>query len=448
MSATPPTVATPTPGAVFRRVLGGLAIWLTIVRFGLVQGSVAAITVLPLTTLPRLIQNELGLFALFAGALVAVYYGAQVSRLFVGAFSDIVGRRTVFVIAGLAILSVSGVAASLSVGLMERDLVLGTTFAALSYMGVGLGVGTAGTALLTILTLRVPPALRAPAATVVWFLMIACIVATAIAAGIALSPFSFARLAEVAVAVSLASFAIGTLCVLGIERRGDRQRHSAEDAAAPAKLTRALATLREPATRQFAIFVLVATLAYNMQELVFEAFFGDSFGLDAGQSTKLSGLHRAGILGGLVITALVGRAVRGRPGALVALTVAGCLGSAAALAALGTAALIGPGFPLTPTVIAFGVANGMFAGGALAAMFGLAGSGETPREGTRMGAFGLAQATGFGTGMFLGAAIVDAMMGPFGPAGAYAAVFYVEAAVFTIAAVLAVKVIRTGTAQA
>ncbi|MEO1105526.1 MAG: hypothetical protein AAFW98_17615, partial [Pseudomonadota bacterium] len=61
------------PGA-FSRIRGRAAPWITILRFGVIQSTIGAMTVLPITTLPRLVQNEIGLLATAAGLLIGVYY--------------------------------------------------------------------------------------------------------------------------------------------------------------------------------------------------------------------------------------------------------------------------------------------------------------------------------------------------------------------------------------
>ena len=421
-----------------------LLAWLTIVRFGIVQASIAAITVLPITTLPRLMQNEIGLAAVIAGLFIALYYGVQLSRVLVGYLTDALGRRTPFIVIGLVGLACAGVLASLSITLMERELLLGALAAAISYALIGVGVGVAGTSLLALLATTVEPDRRAPAATIVWLLMIFGIAGTATAAGAAMSPFTYAKLVEVATIVSAVAAAVGILAVLGLERRGRGVAPAPRGSFTfAAQLQAARDAWGEPATRGFAVFVFVAMFAFNMQEVVFETFLGAAFGFDAGVSTKLSGFHRYGILIGLIGAAVVGRILHGAPRAMVSLTVVGCLGSAVALVSLGASAFVGLAWPITPTIVLFGFANGLFAGGAVASMFGLANVGRERREGTRMGAFGVAQAVGFGLGMFAGATQLDLVRAVAGETIGFASVFFVEAAIFVVAAGIALRISRT-----
>jgi BCD family chlorophyll transporter-like MFS transporter len=119
-------------------------------------------------------------------------------------------------------------------------------------------------------------------------------------------------------------------------------------------------------------------------------------------------------------------------------TVAGCLGSALALGGLVAASLIGPAWPLAPTVFALGLANGVFAVAAIGSMMALAGAGAHPRAGARMGVWGGAQAGAFAIGGFLGATGVEALRGALHQlAPAFVWVFAAEAALFLVAAILA-----------
>ena len=182
-------------------------------------------------------------------------------------------------------------------------------------------------------------------------------------------------------------------------------------------------------------------IAFSMQDLILEPFAGLIFGLTPGQSTQLGGQHQGGILLGMIITGIGGSAFSGkRPDGLRVWVVSGCLLSAAGLGALALAAVAGPPWPLGINVFALGLGNGVFAVAAIGAMMGLAGAGETTREGVRMGVWGASQAIAFGLGGLTGAVGVDfarAMLGADG--AAFQLVFAIEAAAFVLAAMLAIK---------
>jgi BCD family chlorophyll transporter-like MFS transporter len=148
------------------------------------------------------------------------------------------------------------------------------------------------------------------------------------------------------------------------------------------------------------------------------------------------------VLVGMVLVALGGSlAGEFKARAMRAWTVAGCVGSAAAILLLAAGGLSGPGWPLRATVMLLGAANGAFAVSAIGAMMGLAHQGRESRAGVRMGLWGAAQAVAFGLGGLFGTGASDIARFALGaPALAYAAVFAVEAAIFLLAAWLAVGV--------
>ena len=190
----------------------------------------------------------------------------------------------------------------------------------------------------------------------------------------------------------------------------------------------------EPEARTFTLFVLLSMIAYFMQELILEPFAGLVHGLTLGESTQLSGMQNGGVFVGMLTVGILASGLR--VGSLRGWVVAGCLGSAAALAALAS------GAPLVPSVVALGAFNGMFAVAAIGSMMQLAGRGRERREGTRMGLWGAAQAVAAGFGGLAGAAGVDALRLALPDAAAFGAVFVAEGMLFLAAAAMAARTIR------
>lgn len=407
--------------------------WLGIVRLGLVQSAIGAIVVLTNSTLNRVMAVELLLPVSVPAGLVAWHYAVQLSRPVWGHGSDRGRRRTPWIIAGMALLALGAVLATLATLRMADDPWGGTALAVLAYALIGGGVGAAGTSLLALLASRVAPARRPAAAALTWTMMIAGIIVTAANAGSALEPFTFARLLEVALAVAGIAFVVAVLAVWGVERSAP-----AGDAAKP-PLVPFRAALREiwhdALARDFTLFVFVAMLAYSMQDLILEPFAGLVFGYTVGQSTSLSGVQHGGVLAGMILAGLGGTLLRGDKTALLQwATALGCLASAAALLALGAAGLAGPGAALQAIVFALGLANGVFAVAAIGLMMSFAGAGRGGREGVRMGVWGAAQAIAFGLGGFLGAVGTDVLRGlATETPTAFAIVFAGEALLFGLA---------------
>ncbi len=415
--------------------------WLGIVRLGLVQSALGAIVVLTTSTLNRVMVVEMALPAMLPAALVAWHYGVQISRPRWGYGSDMGHRRTPWIIGGMGVLALGGILATDATLMMPDAPVMGVLLSILAYLMIGAGVGASGTSLLALLATRVTPARRPAAASITWIMMIVGIVVTAATAGALLDPFSGQRLAMVATGVAAVAFIVALLAVWGVEGAPAAAPQEARAAPEPKPAFRAVIAeiWAEPLARRFAVFVFVAMLAYSAQDLILEPFAGLVFGMTPGQSTQMAGMQNGGVLLGMIVVDAFG--ARSRDGKQVWMrrwTIFGCVGSALALGALGAAALVGPGWPIAPTVFLLGLANGIFAVAAIGSMMGLAGAGRESREGVRMGVWGASQAIAFGLGGFLGAAGVDVVRHLTGDAPrAFLIVFSAEALLFVAAAVLA-----------
>lgn len=417
--------------------------WLQIVRVGLVQAALGAVVVLTTSTFNRVMVVELALPALVPGLLVALHYVVQLARPRMGHGSDQGGRRTPWIIGGMALLAAGGALAGVATAWMDTQRAGGMALATLAFVMIGLGVSASGTNLLALLAKRVDDNRRAAAATVVWLMMIFGFALTAGLCGPMLDPYSPARLVAVACTVSALAFGLSLLAVRGLEPPASTAPTHAVEAAAHAAAPRPFGqALREvwadAAARRFTVFVFVSMLAFNSQDLILEPFAGIVFGFTPGQSTSLAGVQHGGVLLGMLTVALACSLGRGRLGSLRDWTVGGCLASALALAALAMGALQGPGWPLQATVFAMGVANGAFSIAAIASMMRLAAAGPHAQEGVRIGVWGAAQAIAFGCGGLAGAAASDLARWLLGQPGmAYAVVFSLEAALFVLAALLA-----------
>ncbi len=414
--------------------------WLAIIRLGLVQAALGSIVVLTTSTLNRVMVVELALAAIIPGALVGVHYAVQLMRPVFGHRSDMGGGRTAWILGGMALLAVSGTAAAATTFLFDQSFALGFSAALIAFVMIGFGIGACGTSLLALLASRTRPERRPAAATIVWMMMVAGIVVTAITSGSLLDPYSHSRLVAVTASVGLVALVVSLVSIFGIERG------AAEITTAVRPKTSFRQNMAEvwadPTDRLFTIFVFVSMLAYSTQDLILEPFAGLLFGMTPGESTKLSGVQHAGVLIGMALVGISGSlfAGRGWP-VLKILTVGGCVLSAFALGALVFAALAAPDWPLKANVAILGFANGAFAVAAIGTMMELAGSGKPAREGIRMGVWGAAQAISFGLGGFAGTVSIDlARLLTGSEPGSFAIVFGFEAALFVLSAIMAMRV--------
>lgn len=413
--------------------------WISIIRLGAVQLCLGAIVVICTSTLNRLMVVEAALPAMLPGLLVGLHYAIQLSRPKWGYKSDTGGRRTRFIILGMATLALGGFLAALGFVMMAKSFAAGLAVSIIAYTLIGLGVGASGTSLLALLATATHPQRRAAAATITWLMMILGIAVTATVVGKSLDPYSPALLLELVATVGLAAVALTTLAVWGIEAR----HNNALESRTPAlPFRQGLAEIwAEPKARNFTLFIFLSMVAYFMQELILEPYAGFAFGMTPGQTTQLSGVQNGGVFIGMLT---VGIAATGlRIGALRSWVVAGCVGSALALLAIAWVGQMHNGVQyIQPATIALGFFNGMFAVAAIGSMMALAGEGRGAREGTRMGLWGAAQAIAAGIGGLFGAVAVDIARHALPTPTAFGMVFVLEAALFAIAAVMAARIIE------
>lgn len=414
--------------------------WLGIIRLGLVQTALGAVVVLTTAALNRVMVVEHALPATLPGVLVALHYAVQMLRPRLGHGSDQGGRRTPWIIGGMAVLGLGGVLGAVATAWMGTALIPGIALAVLAFLLVGIGVGAAGTSLLVLLASRVAPARRPAAASLVWIMMIAGFVLTTAIAGRLLDPYSGTRLVAVSAGVSVIAFLLALVAVVGIEG----PTRAAPPAAARTAFMPALKEVwAEPVARHFSIFVFVSMLAYSAQDLILEPFAGTVFGLSLGETTRLSSVQNAGVLAGMILAAIIGSLAGGRVAVLRGCILAGCVAACAMLLVLAGAGMAGPQFPLRSVFFALGLANGVFAAAAIAAMMQLVSQGAEGRQGVRMGMFGAAQAIAFGAGGLAGTVVLDLGRLLTGSAGGgYVTVFLADAGLFLVAAVLALRIGR------
>jgi BCD family chlorophyll transporter-like MFS transporter len=423
--------------------------WFQIVRLGLVQACLGAVVVVTTSTLNRIMVVELALPALLPGFLVAWHYAVQMVRPRMGFGADKGRRCTPWMMGGMGVLGIGGVMAAAATVWMASEPAYGALLALLSFSLIGLGVSACGTSLLALMAKQVPEARRAPAATTVWMMMILGFAVTAGVVGKLIDPYSPSVLLQVSAGLSTLTVLITAVCLWGLEGHTSPANGMPNDGVqAQLKQQNFKSALQdvlsEPAARTFTVFVFTSMLAYSAQDLILEPFAGAVHGFSPGQTTQLSGWHHMGVLMGMLAVAFAGsRWAAGRLGSVQAWMVGGCLMSALATVGLCSAALAAI-WPLQVNVVFLGVANGAFSIAAIATMMRLAGEGGPGREGTRMGVWGAAQAAAFGLGGLLGTAASDVAQAVLGEQRtAYAAVFGMQALMFALSAILAMRVTRT-----
>jgi BCD family chlorophyll transporter-like MFS transporter len=408
--------------------------WGSIARLGLAQIAIGAVAAIMTSTLNRVMVVELALPATIPSVLVALHFAIQMSRARFGFDSDRSGRRAPWILGGAMVLATGGFLAAVAVSLTATSFWSGMALAFLAYALIGVGMSAAGTALLAHVAEEIEPKRLGGAAALLWIMMIFGIAVTAGVSGQLLDPFSFERLITVTAGVCLIAAVLASIAAWGswhIQRPALEKPAVPESSGFKTALTDAL---HDKATRRFALFVFAAMLAYSAQDLILEPFAGRVFGLTPGESTKLGGTQHGGVMLGMLGAAILSA----RFGSLRSWAAGGCIASAFTLIALAQSPVIGGAGFLTATVFALGVANGVFAVGAIGSMMAMTAADTTRGTGIRLGVYGAAQAIAYGVGSLGGGVASDITISAFGdPIRGYTAVFAGEAILFFIAAGMA-----------
>ena len=408
--------------------------WRDVARLGLAQIAIGAVAAVMTSTLNRVMIVELALPATVPSVLVALHFVIQMSRARFGFDSDRSGHRAPWILGGVATFAVGGFLAALGVALAASRTLPGLGVAFLGYALIGIGMSAAGTALLAHVAEEMPPQKLGGAAAMLWIMMILGIAVTAGVSGQLLDPFSFRRLLSVIGAVCAIAVVLAAIAAWGswhIRRAPAGTGAAVSNAGFSAVLRDALA---DRATRRFALFVFAAMLAYSAQDLILEPFAGRVFGMTPGESTKLGGTQHGGVMLGMLGAALLSA----RFGSLRHWAVGGCLASALTLVALAQSPALGGPAALSAIIFALGVANGVFAVGAIGAMMAMTAADGTRGTGIRLGVYGAAQAIAYAAGSLGGGVASDLTIAWFGDASrGYTVVFAAEAILFVVAAAMA-----------
>lgn len=421
--------------------------WIAIIRLGVVQAALGAIVVMMTSTINRVMVIELALPSIIPGLLIGLHYAVQILRPRWGHGSDAGGRMTPWIIGGMCVLALGGFGAAVSIAIIPLSLWIGIPLATVSFSLVGVGAGCCGTTLLVMLAKHVSPDKRAPAASIVWIMMIAGFAVTAGVAGHYLQPYSAERLIEVMGVVCVMAVLVVVVATYGIEPASTVQPLASKTAAAqPGQdfFTAVREVWAEPEARLFALFVFVSMLAYSAEDIILEPFAGFLYAMSPGETTKLSGFQHAGVLIGMIVTGAAGQwLAKGRPEVLRNWAVLGCIASGVVILAIAYGALTNALLPIHPVAVILGIANGAFAIAAISSMMAMASRGAQRREGVRLGIWGAAQGIAFGLGGILSALSVDvARAAGLGLSSSYAASLSLIAVLFVAAAVIATRINR------
>ncbi len=409
-----------------------------LLRLSLFQVAVGMALVLLNGTLNRLMIVELGVSAWLVSLMVSLPIVFAPLRALVGHRSDthrsaLGWRRVPFIwfgsllqFGGLAIMPFALIVLS---GDSNGSAWIGPASAALAFLLAGAGLHTTQTAGLALATDLAPESTRPRVVALLYVMLLAGTVASALLFGALLADFSQLTLIRVIQGAAVATMLLNGAALWKQERR-DPQR-TAHDRSRPAfrEVWRNFA--RRGRRGRFLVAVGLGTAGFAMQDILLEPYGGEILELAVGATTALTALLATGALVAFALSArwLTRGVDRCRLAALGALVGIAAFSAVIFAAPLASTAL----FCVGTTLIGFG--GGLFGVATLAAAMGFEPSEKT---GIAVGAWGAVHATAAGLAIAAGGAIRDAVSalaaaGVLGPAMqepsvGYAVVYHLEIA--------------------
>jgi MFS transporter, BCD family, chlorophyll transporter len=410
-----------------------------LLRLSLFQVSVGMAIVLLTGTLNRVMIVELGMHAWLVGLVVALPLVFAPFRALLGFRSDthrsaIGWKRVPFIWTGTLVqfggLAIMPFALLIMAGDAANGPVwIGHAAAALAFLLVGAGVHTVQTAGLALASDLAPPEARPRVVALLYVMLLAGMVVSALAFGALLADFSSIRLIQVIQGAAVVTMALNVLALWKQEARAPYR--GARNAARPSFREAWAAFRNRPGAIRFLWAVGMGTAAFGMQDILLEPYGGEILGLSVGSTTTLTAIMAGGTLAAFAVAARVlGRGLDPlRLAAVGALVGTGAFAAVMLAAPLDSAALFRTG------TLFIGFGGGLFAVGTLTAAMSLD---EAQSNGLVIGAWGSVQATAAGLAVAAGAALKDivstiAATGALGsvaqtPAAGYGVVYLIEIA--------------------
>jgi BCD family chlorophyll transporter-like MFS transporter len=380
-----------------------------LLRLGLFQVSVGMALTLLAGTLNRVMIVELGASATLVAVMLSLPLVFAPLRAFIGFRSDVhisvLGWRrvpylwtgTMLQFGGLAIMPFALV---LLQGDHNGSMLSGQIGSALAFLLVGAGAHTTQTAGLALATDLAPPASRPRVVALLYLMLLAGMVVSAIGFGAMLQPFSNTRLVQVVQSAALLTVGLNLVALW---------KQEARNPALAANPERYLRRRFSDAWRAFlgggrSVRLLVATgvgaAGFSMQDVLLEPYGGQVLHLGVGDTTRLTALMA---LGAIVAFALAARTLE-RGGDPARLAAGGAVVGVFAFAAIVFASPLASAALFRAGTMLIGFGGGLFSVGTLTAAMALE---AQAGSGLALGAWGAVQATAAGTAVAVGGFIRD-----------------------------------------
>jgi MFS transporter, BCD family, chlorophyll transporter len=395
-----------------------------------------AMTLVPInSTLNRVMIKELAISAALVSILASLPYLFSPVQVLVGSYSDrhpLFGwRRTPYIAFGLLLCALGVALAPQAVYFLPLNPWLGWLFTFLTFAAWGMGFNIASVSYLSLASELSGEKSRSRTISVMWFVMIAGIILTAITLSRLLENYTPAQLKLAFEVVALAALALGFIGLLRLEPRSRQlPLQPAERRAGWNELLRGV--LANPQARHFFFYLIVLLAAILGQDVLLEPYGAEAFGLPVAATTRITS-----IWGGCVLVMLL---VAGFLETRISKQAVARLGALTAI--LGFLLIAGSGLIAQKSVfyagvLFLGLGTGLSTVSNLSLMLDM----TAARVGLFIGAWGVADALARFTGTLLAGLVRDLLAHLTGrPVLGYIWVFVIQAGLLVLSLVMLARI--------
>lgn len=404
--------------------------WRKRLQLGLIHTAVA-ITLVPFSsTLNRVLIYELGLSATLVTALVALPYLFSPIQVAIGSYADrhpLLGRRrTPYIALGLVLCVVGAFAAPGAALNLAGAGWPALAISLLAFGAWGMGYNFAAVSYLSLAS-ELDREDRGRTIAVMFFMMVLGIIATAIAVGHMVDPYTPEALVRAFWLVGSVALVMGALGLFGLEPAFDGSPAAAETRHTWADMIRAVVSNRQ--ARLFFWYLLVLLAAILGQDVLLEPFGGQAFGLRPAVTTRITSLWGVCMLITLVLAGVLQKRFSKKAVAR----------SGAWLALIGFVLIAASGLIVNPGVfyvgvVLLGLGTGLSTVSNLSLMLDMT---TAESVGLFIGAWGMANAFSRLIGQMMSGLVRDVLtLLLASPVTAYVAVFAIEAGFLAVSLIM------------
>jgi BCD family chlorophyll transporter-like MFS transporter len=398
------------------------------IQLALIHVAVA-MTLVPInSTLNRVMIKEMGISAFLVAVLASLPYLFSPLQVVIGAYSDrhpLWGyRRSPYIAIGL-LLCVAGVTvAPQVVFLMAQSWWLGLALSILAFGAWGMGFNFASVSYLALASEISGEKGRSRTVSIMWFMMIAAIIATSITLSRLMDPYSPEVLKRAFEYVGLAALLLGALGLFRLEKRST----AAQPQVRQNWQTLIGGVLSNRQARYFFFYLIILLAAILGQDVLLEPYAGEAFHLPVQATTRITSIWGTCVLVTLLVAGMLEKRMSKKTVARI-----GGVGAMLGFILIALSGGLGLKAVFYAGVTVFGLATGLATVSNLALMLDM----TTSQVGLFIGAWGVADALARMLGSLLSGGLRDLVASLTGsPLSGYITVFSVQALMMLVSLIM------------